>query len=310
MNGLWSHMIWSLIRKELVEHGWVFAILMPFTLLGFLLVLAGTTLQEVGSPLDSVRFYGVTLHLIVTLALCNRLVVQEYSGKTQLFLEGLPISRSAMLWTKYLLGFSITNVSMAICFTSALAIAARQEMIDLHFVQIMVGRLFAFVFISSSFFFMMGLLGRYRIPLYLCLFFSLMILKDQSTLDVTQHGPFALLNDQFAFERFVFPISNVIGCLITGAVFVAVTMLMGMVREGSVASLMAEKMSYREKLFATVAIASLGFIGSTLDAKRTPDPYTIPGAQVSKGNGLVAWVARNPSESRITWPLNSRKNLQ
>jgi hypothetical protein len=293
-------MIRTLLRKELVEHGLVFCLVLLVSLFGFLLVLAGTSLQESGSPLDSVHFYGVTFHLLVALVLCNRLVVQEYSGKTQLFLEGLPISRSAMLWTKYLLGLFIAILSLTGCFILALAVASRKEMIDLRFIQIMGSRLYTFAFLSYAFFFMMGLLGRYRIPIYAGLFFSTIILQDMTDLDLTRQGPFALLNDQFAFERVEYPVANLVGCLIAGIVFTVIAMLMGLVREGSVASLMAEKMTHREKLFATVAVASLVFVGSTLDEKRRPDPYSIPDAYTVAADGVSVHIESPQKEKRVT----------
>ncbi|MGB7346775.1 MAG: hypothetical protein WBD20_21315 [Pirellulaceae bacterium] len=283
-------MISTLLRKELVEHGWVFAILLPISLLGFVLVVAGTALQEVGSVLDTIRFFGLSFHILVTMVVCNRLVVQEYSGKTQLFLEGLPISRWAMLITKYCLGFAIVAGLMTICFLIASLVASRQEMIDAIFVQIMVARLFAYVFLTYSFFFMMGLLGRYRIPIYLAIIVGLMIFTDVTSFDVYSQGPLALLNDQFAFERVKLPTNNVLGCVAAGAVFVSVAMMMGLMREGSMASLMAERMSQREKLFASVGVLMLLFIGSSLDAKRVPDPYVIPDAYVRDEDDVTVHV--------------------
>jgi hypothetical protein len=293
-------MIWTLLRKELVEHGLLFALLIPATLFGFVLVLATSALQEAGSALDSVHLYGLTLHVLTSLVICNRLVVQEYSGKTQLFLEGLPVSRSTMLWTKYLFGMAIVVTLMACCFLLALAVASRQEIIDARFVQIMTSRLVVFVFSSYSFFFMMGLLGRYRIPIYLGLFFSLMILSQATSLDLSQQGPFALLNHQFAFERVEFPIRSLLECSIAGGVFVVIAMSMGLVREGSVASLMAEKMSHREKLFATVAVLVLMFAGFVIDEKQTPDAYTIPNAYTRDSDEIVVHVELAEDRGAVT----------
>ena len=293
-------MVLTLLRKELVEHVWVFALLLPITLVGFVLVLIGTALQEVGSALDPVRFYGLSFHVLVTLVVCNRLVVQEYSGKTQLFLEGLPISRSVMLATKYLLGLTIVSALMAACFLIALAAASRQEMIDARFVLIMVSRLAVYVFLTYSFFFMMGLLGRYRIPIYLTILFSFMILSDVTSFEMSELGPLALLSDRFAFERVVFPTQNLVGCVVAGACFVGVSLMMGLMREGSVASLMAEKMSQREKLFASVGVLMLIFIGSSLDAKRTPDPYSIPDAYVRDEDNVIVQIERLEAGQQAT----------
>lgn len=283
-------MIRTLLRKELVEHGIVLAVVFAATFFGFLLVLANMMIREAGSALESVRIFGVSFYILTCLVVCNRLVVHEYSGKTQLFLEGLPLSRSVMLWTKYLLGIGIVTLVIGSGFALALALASRQEPISPRFLVIMISRLAAFIFCTYSFFFMMGLQGRYRIPIYVCLFLAMIILTESTAMDLTQQGPFALLDDEFAFERFEFPVRDLVTSAMAGCVFTLIAMLMGLVREGSVASLLAERMSQREKLFVTVAIVMLLFTGTLIDQKKTPDPYEMFDAATESGNGVTVHV--------------------
>jgi hypothetical protein len=292
--------MWHLVRKEIAEHGWVFLALFPLTLFGFGFTLLVTTINEAGSPLESVRFFGLSLLIMIELILCNRLVVQEYSGKHQLFLEALPISRLVMLWTKYVLGFVITVALLAGCFLLGLLVASRSEILDLRFIALMSIRLLVYAFCSYSFFFMMGLLGRYRIASYIAIFILWMVLQESTSFETEDHGPLGLLNSQFPYERSVFPIQNLLVCGLAGVGFVVVSLMMGLMREGSVASLMAERMSYREKLFLTAILLTMMISATVLDERKRPDPYSINDAVAREGRDFSVQVEAAEDEEKAT----------
>lgn len=285
----------TLLRKEVAEHGWIVLAVAAISVFGFLLMLLTAALRDSGSVLDSVRAYAVSFFLLIVITLCNRLVVQEYSGKTQLFLEALPISRGSMLTTKYLLGGLIAGAILFGCFGLAFAISLRSEVIDGRFVSILVSRLAVFVFCVYSFFFMMGLLGRYRIAIYLALIMTVAILVQSTEIEFLRFGPMGLMDDRFAFERQAFPVANLSQSGLIGLGCLVVALGMGLGREGSVASLMAEKMSYREKVFLSVSLLSLVVAGSVLDAKRLPDPYSIADA-ATRDFGMASVVVENVGE--------------
>ncbi len=288
--------MWHLVRKEFSEHGWLLFIAIPLSLFGFLIVLAGAQVNEAGSPLEAVRFFGLSLFLALELLLCNRLVVQEYSGKTQLFLEALPISRATMLLTKYMLGIVIATATLTATLMFALVVGMRGETYDARFIALVTTRLTVFVFCTYSFFFMMGLLGRYRISIYVLLALFWIFLSQTTEFDTGNHGPFGLLNDKFAYERTIYPTTNLIVCVAAGIAFFAVSMLMGITREGSIAGLLAERMSYREKLFMAIVLISMFFAGSILNEKKRPQPYSIENG-ISRVTGRVAVHVENASET-------------
>jgi len=289
----------NLVRKELVEHGWVLLLVLPLSFLGFLLALAAGSLQESGSPLDAVRFFGLSVFILLEMVICNRLVVQEYSNKTQLFLEGLPISRTAMLLTKYMIGIGTVGLVMAACFAVALMAASRSDNLDRGFVGLMAARLVVYVLCTFSFFFMMGLLGRYRIAIYLALLMMWTILGQQTEFDSQEHTPFGLLSDRFAFERVVMPVRLLTISAVSGACFLAASLLMGLMREGTVAGLMAERMSHREKMFLAAILLSMLMAGTILDEKKRPEPYSIAGAATRNSNGVSVQIEKASREPTV-----------
>lgn len=286
----------TLLRKECLEHGWWFAVIVPLSIVGYLMTLASIWLGETASPLESIRYFAVTFLIVVEVVLCNRLVVQEYSGKTQLFLESLPISRVTMLATKYAFGFAITLATLGGCFIIGIMAAYRSQSFESTFLAILFFRSFVFAFCTFSFFFMMGMLGRYRIAIYLLLVIIAFAVDTKTEFDSTVTGPFALMNERFAYEREVFPVGNLTLCSIAGLTFVGMTAALGMVREGSVAGLMAERMSYREKVFiAGILVGSLIGI-SVVDKKSQPDPYNLLNSETVSGDDLWVQVERRDDD--------------
>ncbi len=285
-------MIRTLLLKELSQHGWLFLALLPFCTFGFLMTLAVGQMSEAGSPLEAARLFGTSLLLLVEVVLCNRLVVQEFTGKTQLFLEGLPISRVGLIATKYGLGLAVVLLMLAFCLGSSLIVASREEIISRRFVAILSVRLGVFAYCTYAFFFMMGLLGRYRIVLYLLAIMIVTVVSRTTNFDFELHGPLGLINSQFAFERNVFPTTTLLICGAVGMVFTIIALVMAVLREGTVASMLAERMSQREKLFVSAVMLGTIFTITTVQSKQTPDPYTILGAISSSGKGVSVYVER------------------
>lgn len=279
-------MNFTLLRKEVIEHGWILLILVPLIALGFGLMLLGSHLNHEGSALNAVMGYALSLLPLAQMMVCNRLVVNEYTRKTQLFLEGLPISRTGMLTTKFLLGLFIVGLPTAIALLFAAFVSSWSEPISGRFAAIMSSRLAVYVFVTYSFFFMMGLLGRYRLAIYIFLFLMVMAVSELTSFEFTEHGPLRLVDSRFAFEREIFPTRELFGNTIAGCVFVVISMLLGLAREGSIAGMLAEKMSYREKVFlAGILLAIIPTVG-VLSEKQRPDPYTITDAVVKDGSGF------------------------
>ena len=104
-------------------------------------------------------------------------------------------------------------------------------------------------------------------------------LRKLGVFDLDRSAPFALLDDRFAFERHDWPTRTM---LITAAWTVAFTALgfrLGSVRDSTVASLLAEKMSSREKIVITlVAVSAVAAVGTAQMEHTKREPVHLPGA--------------------------------
>ena len=238
----------ALIVKELREHWLPLLLIAGIMAVGFLLILAGVMLDDSGSRLEAVRRFLIALLPLGVLVLCNRLVVREYQSKTQLFLESLPVSRGRMIAVKYLLGLALVFLAVSLVFALAILVSLRSETLTGRFVGIVSARVYTFSWCLYSFFFLMGLMGRYRVAIYVFGILGLFALDALTQVELARFGPFVLVDDQFAFERVVFPRQALLVSLASGSVLVLLTLVLSLIREGTVATLLAEKMSHREKI--------------------------------------------------------------
>jgi len=118
----------ALVRKELGEHGWVLTIALAFDALALTAVSAAAA--DVGRMAAVVRFAAVAGPLNA-LVVANRLFAREYGGRTQLFLEVLPISRARVFATKWLLGCGFIALTTLAAWWATLSWQRRVEVISL-----------------------------------------------------------------------------------------------------------------------------------------------------------------------------------
>ncbi len=289
----------TLIRKELRQH-WL-----PFLALGLIVALgsigvlaagyfrgfAGSVFQGVGDLL------AVALPFVAAV-ICGRLVVAEYRAKTQLFLEGLPVSRLHMVLVKYLFGLLVMLVFVALLLVAAGWIRRGGEAMTPLFAAILFTRAGAGAFFWHSFFFTAGLLGRYRWPILILLGFVVFFVDQASSWDIKDFGPFVLLDDQFGSEREHLPVGPLKTTLLTGGVITLVAMGLALVREGNVSAMLAAKMSHREKV--TVAVVILGAMAALgiFDDQRAKPPYSLEGAEQVSVPGVLVKVAGPPEAAK------------
>jgi hypothetical protein len=286
----------ALILKELRQHWLAFLLVAGLAGVGLLVITAFTAFQGMaGSLLDALGLFLRTLFVITALVLCNRLVVQEYQNKTQLFLQSLPISRLHMIVVKYLFGLLLLISMVTVAFVILVLLSARNEELTTRFVLILAARTYSFSWCVYSGFFMMGLLGRYRVAIYLFAMLGAMAIDTLTKLDLSRFGPFALLDDQFAYERFDWPTQALYVTLGLATTFVAVTLVLSLVREGSVASLLAEKMSHREKVFMTVLLFGFVFTVGVFDEQAAKQPFDLPDALAEQVDDVTVKVSLGAS---------------
>jgi hypothetical protein len=127
------------------------------------------------------------------------------------------------------------------------------------------------------------------VAVHFFLFIILMYLISGTSVPVGDFPPFALLN-RLGGERDVWPLANLLwtGLLVMG--FVGASFVLGLIREGSVASMMGEKMSYREKIFfGGVLIGLLMVVTSQMQPEG--EPFNLPGALEQETNGIRLFIS-------------------
>jgi hypothetical protein len=291
-------MTWTLLRKELRQHWWAFLIIGAASALGFLMILGTTAAQgQAGTPFAGLRLFVILIGTLAALVLCHRLVAIEYQAKTQLFLETLPMSRWRMVTTKYCLGLAVIALIVSLAFGLACLLVWHHQLLSLRFTAILASRVFSVVWLIYSFCFLMGLMGRYRLAIYIGLFFSAVMLAQSTALNISRFGPFALLDQTFAYESEVFPWKDLRMTCLLGLACSLLAFGLSLCRESSVATLLAEKMSHREKIFVAVLLLGLVWAGSMLDEKGRKIPFDLHGATAEQCDGVLVKVASPAGEN-------------
>jgi hypothetical protein len=98
-------------------------------------------------------------------------------------------------------------------------------------------------------------------------------------LQLSEYGPFALVDQRFSFERFVWPKESLVATGGLILLFTGMGFFLGLVRDATVAAMLAEKMSAREKLFLTfVSLVLLMVTGEVNERRKYAQPVQMPGA--------------------------------
>lgn len=289
----------TLIRKELRQHWGAFLLLALFFLLlyGFAAFNAWIASGVAGSFAAAAGYLRFFI-LLPALFISGRLVVTEYRERTQLFLEALPLARVHMLLVKYLLGL-VFLFGLAGAVTAVAAFLGRShEVYTYRFAGILTLSLFAVCFFWHGFFFLTGLTGRYRIAIWVALLIVLPYLQKNSEWDVMAFGPFRLLGDRFGYERELYPVVPLQECFAFGAGFMMLALSLGMINEGSVAGMMGEKMSIREKVLFTALLLGIFMASQSLEVRKPPLPYEPPGAIVEKAGPVTVRATGEPARAK------------
>lgn len=281
-------MLLTLLRKELHQHGHA-TLALAIVMAGGaeLVVRAADQRGASGSAFDGARLTLMFILPLAGLALSQRLVALEYREKTQLFLEGLPIPRWWMVALKYLFGLAVMLLLAGVALGVA-AVRGGPELFTPRFVAILAARAAGWTWFIHSALFLTGFLGRYRFLFLLAAGSAYALVDHFTALRLGEFGPLALIDARFAYENAVFPRVALRETAILCGGLVALSFMMGLVREGSVAAMLGEKMSHREKML--LSALALGGLGSfVVVAERAPKaPYDLPGAiEESRGPATV-----------------------
>jgi len=287
-----------LAAKELRQHALTGVGLFAVLAVAWLIVLATVAWGAQSLTLLRTHFVFTAGFLpLAGLVLGNRLVVAEWFGRTQLFLEALPVRRWEPVLVKLVLGLGVLlAAALASLGCSALA-AAGDEPLGARFLGIMAVRTAAFVAWLWSFLFVMGLTGRFRIPLYLLLGVCLIVVTAFTDLELQRFGPFAALRD-VELERRSLPTAPVLETLAMAAGFVAVAFGLALVAEGSVAESLAKRMSQREKVVVGLLLVATMAAVALLEERREKEPFAFRADGVVPAEALPIEVLAQDPERR------------
>ncbi len=306
----------ALLYKELRQHGvWLVLLTGLSCLVFFLIVFATGADGTSGGVFFGIRqglswFLGIPVYI-----LCHLLVAMEFRRKTRLFLEGLPLPRWRMIAIKALLALFLSALIAGAAVLAGVVAAGGREVIDLDFLGILLSSAISWAWFLTALFFFISFLGRYKVVVLLTLTFGLSWINYATALPLRDFPPFALLT-HFGFERDLWPTKALRGtALITAGLFAA-TFFIGLAKEGSVAAILGEAMSYREKMLLGAAVAIL-FTTVMIWFVPPAEPFALPGAVEEEYDGvrvhlspedldrpvddevvLASWLARRLAEKR------------
>jgi hypothetical protein len=282
-------MMRGLLAKELREHRML--LLFLFLLLGSGVSLIGghALIKKVGgSGFFAVRFGLIMILPLACLVLNHALIATEFRQKTQLFLEGLPLPRWRMLFVKYALGLSLVVFAVAAVLFGAWWPRRGTEAMTARFATLLFLKSTAWAWFIYALFYAHAFLGRYRIVFAVLILIGFTCLYTAGV-EISKFGPFQLVDERFPFERFRIPATALWTTAGLSLLLTALGFGLGLVRDATVASLLAEKMSSREKVFMTfLAIAGVMVAGYLQDHYTKATPVKLPGA--SEGFDGVAQV--------------------
>lgn len=263
----------ALLRKEAREHGAVLGTTFAFgavALYAALQVAANTGGRFVG-----LAQFLLTMGPLLALVTANRLLVREYTGRTQLFLETLPIGRARTFATKWLLGCTFMLLTAVLAWLATLSFIRRTEVLSLA--DAVDPLLCAVVFCVTvwSFAALAGMAGRYRYIAWAAVAAAALLAVDVGGIPFFDLPVVRLLGQdmQMAVGRpstaaFVHALAIAAGAAAGAAV-------LALAGSGSLATTLARRMTARERVFALVALIAVGTVGYTLEPKPVQPPFAI-----------------------------------
>jgi len=219
------------------------------------------------------------------LALGNRLVVAELHGRTQRFVESLPLRPWEPLVVKFVLGLGVLEgIALTSLFGTEL-FALSREPFELGYFVILGARTIVYVVFGWSIFFTMGFFGRVRVPIYIVKILGLILVASTTQLELMHFGPIALVGPEMVTDRTTWPWSEMGIALGIAAVYLVVGAVLVSVREGSVQERLAKRMSQRDLAMVGIALMALLTIWGAFEHEAEPLPYTMTG-QVVRSSSL------------------------
>jgi hypothetical protein len=276
----------AVVRKELREHGAVLTIagaLSLFTLFGLV-----QTSELQGGRFAALGRFQFGMGTLLVLILSNRLLAREYSARTQLFLEILPVSRARVFATKWLLGAALFLVATVLAWLAVLSSVRRSETLAASAALATLGSVSLYALTLWSFAALAGMLGRYRYFAWILAVIGIAWGAATRGITMEELPVLRLLGDDVLMARTelsiadaLIPIAVAVGCSV-GAAGLA---LHG---AGAIASMLAQRMTAREVSFIVIAIVAILTVVGSLEPKPVKPRFALSGGEpVSAGRTSV-----------------------
>lgn len=289
----------ALLTKELRQHLPLTAALAAVLALAWLMVAAGVSVAP-----DTVTFlstHQTFLWVFLPLAglvIGNRLVVAEYQGRTQLFVEALPVRRIEMVAVKYALGLVVLWVIAGGSLLASVAAVAGEEPMSARFFGLLALRTAAFVFALWSLLFVMGFLGRLRVVLYIALFTVVFVIDEVTQIDIFRVGPFELVSDSLVLDRTTLPVAALALSVGLGVALTALAAALALVNEGSMAESLARRMTLKEKSVAGALVMAALMALTALDERAVEAPFEFQRDELLRSEAFPLEVLYVRAEAR------------
>lgn len=301
-------MIRSLFAKELAEH-WKLLLLVATLQLAWLSLLVARAIIQ-NDSISLLISFGQYLFLASPVAASvtmQSLFAKELRNKTILFLETLPLSRASAITAKAIVAVAFLFGGTLAALGLVLLAARLSEPIEPLFVWILIAKTAALTAITLAITFLAAVLGKYRWPFYLSLLVVTYV-YEQAGGEPDRVPPLSLLGREFATERYNVPVGD-LSWLVAAAVAIgAFGLLLLLLRGGSAALLLGERMAHREKVLVAGVLLSSIFASDLLTDEKPEPPYRIndPSAIRVSTSKLTLTVVPPPE---ATLPLEATVEL-
>ncbi len=267
----------ALVRKELREHALIMLAALTLSVIA-LLGYSAMSDEQGGRFVAFVRFSAAAGVMNAVIA-ANRLFVREYAGRTQLFLEVLPIGRTRVFATKWLLGALWTGLLTAGAWAYTLVQQRKVEVIALPDALHVLHATATFVLTVWSFAAMAGMLGRHRYTAWIAAIVLLAVAVDSGGLATDEIPVARLLGEPVRMARAAVPWSALLEAWAIAALCTAAAAALALVGSGAMASVLAKRMTVRERVFMLAAGITAIFLYQTLRDEREKPPFALAAAE-------------------------------
>jgi hypothetical protein len=145
-------------------------------------------------------------------------------------------------------------------------------------------------------------------PLYVAAAIALFVLERASGFEIERFGPLALVDSTLVYERERLPARQLAHTALLSCAFLGVALGLSLIREGSVAEVLARRASQREKSAFVVFLAVAMMVAGTATEKQQAKPFEFTSPHVRKSaradvSIMYGWPELEPSAATLLLAL-------